>query len=132
RKEILDILHEARKKTTVLFSTHILSDAEKICDEIALLHKGKIVLAGKLDDIRSIRKSSDVELEIVNPQYTEKIVSEFNNAEAAGCGRLIFHEQSDEEMGRLMSFLSDKKILVSRLERIEPDLETVFMEAIKK
>lgn len=132
RKEIMDILHAAGRKTTVLFSTHILSDAEKICDEVALLHKGRIVLKGRLDEIRSMRRCSDVLLDIAEPKYMEQITALFGNAQAVGRGSLVFHEQGDEEMCRLMKFLSDKEIVVNRLERLEPDLETVFMEAVSK
>jgi len=41
RKEILDILGEIRGETTVVFSTHILSDVERICDRAVFLHGGK-------------------------------------------------------------------------------------------
>ena len=41
RKEILDILLAAKEQTTVLFSTHILSDVERICTEAAFLNDGK-------------------------------------------------------------------------------------------
>jgi ABC-2 type transport system ATP-binding protein len=44
RKEILDILQQVKGETTVLFSTHVLSDVEKICDHIVLLHEGEIKL----------------------------------------------------------------------------------------
>ena len=43
RREILELLHSLKERTTVLFSTHILSDVERICDECAVLHKGKLV-----------------------------------------------------------------------------------------
>ena len=42
RKEILDILLSSKKQTTVLFSTHILSDVERICTDVAFLNNGKI------------------------------------------------------------------------------------------
>ena len=41
RKEILDILYKISGTTTVLFSTHILSDVERICDHAAFLNEGK-------------------------------------------------------------------------------------------
>ena len=47
RKELLDILVAVKKETTVLFSTHILSDVEHICDELAFLHEGRIALDRK-------------------------------------------------------------------------------------
>lgn len=46
RKEILDILLAAKEQTTILFSTHILSDVERICTEVAFLNDGKIAISG--------------------------------------------------------------------------------------
>ena len=56
RKELLDILTAAKEETTVLFSTHILSDVEHICDEMAFLHEGKIALKALLMRYVSLRK----------------------------------------------------------------------------
>lgn len=42
RKEILDILLAVKQETTVIFSNHILSNVERICDEIAFLNDGKL------------------------------------------------------------------------------------------
>ncbi|WJY26473.1 ABC transporter ATP-binding protein [Sporosarcina trichiuri] len=48
RAQILSILQAAKQDTTVFFSTHILSDAEQICDRIAMLHGGKIIFDDEL------------------------------------------------------------------------------------
>lgn len=53
RKEILNILLAVRKKATVIFSTHILSDVERICDHVAVLHQGKIQLTGTLAEMKN-------------------------------------------------------------------------------
>ena len=50
RKEILDILASAGEQTTVLFSTHILSDVERICDQFAFLHEGRIIRQGSMEE----------------------------------------------------------------------------------
>lgn len=52
RKEILDILCKISSTTTVLFSTHILSDVERICDHAAFLNDGKIAVCGALQKLR--------------------------------------------------------------------------------
>ena len=49
RKEILDIILKIKDSTTVIFSTHILSDVEAICDHVVVLDKGKNVLEGSID-----------------------------------------------------------------------------------
>lgn len=44
RKEVLDIITSFKGKMTVIFSSHILNDIEKVCDHVILVNKGKIVL----------------------------------------------------------------------------------------
>ncbi len=68
RKEILDILLSVKDHTTVVFSTHILSDVERICDEIALLHNGRTALKGTLEEIKSRRKGNGFDIEFYTPQ----------------------------------------------------------------
>jgi ABC-2 type transport system ATP-binding protein len=51
RKAILDILSDLRGTLTVFFSTHILNDAERICDEVGILDHGRLVLQAKRDDL---------------------------------------------------------------------------------
>ena len=64
RKEVLDILQQIKGRTTVIFSTHILSDVERICDRVAVLHKGNIVLERTMDDLKfRHNKSKTITLE---------------------------------------------------------------------
>jgi ABC-2 type transport system ATP-binding protein len=52
RKDIRDlILAERREGKTVFFSSHILSDVEMLCDRVAMLHRGQVVLAGSLQEL---------------------------------------------------------------------------------
>lgn len=51
--EIRKIIRDIGETRTIIFSTHILSEAEATCDRIAIVHKGKIVADGTTDDIRS-------------------------------------------------------------------------------
>ena len=51
RKEILDIITSLKGKMTVIFSSHILNDIEKICDHVILIHRGKIVLDEECDNL---------------------------------------------------------------------------------
>lgn len=52
RSQILSILKEAKAETTVFFSTHILSDAEQICDRVAMLHDGQIIFQDELSKLQ--------------------------------------------------------------------------------
>lgn len=50
--------HHVEQGNTVFFSTHVLDVAEKICDEVAIIDKGKIIFTGTLDQMRSHFKGS--------------------------------------------------------------------------
>ena len=46
---------------TVFFSTHVLDVAEKICDRVAIIGKGKLVLCGDMDDIKRAKGDESLE-----------------------------------------------------------------------
>jgi len=61
RREIRDLIAELRTSgVTVFMSTHILSDVEALCDEVAILRKGRVAASGKLDDLLATQGESQV------------------------------------------------------------------------
>ena len=52
RKEVRDLIVEERKRgKTILFTSHILSDVERLCDRVAIMHRGKITAYGALHEL---------------------------------------------------------------------------------
>ena len=51
RRDVLDLIAGLRGETTVLFSTHVLADVERICDRVAILDHGRLVVEGELSDL---------------------------------------------------------------------------------
>ena len=68
QKEILDILLTIKEQTTVLFSTHVLSDVERICTDVAFLNDGVVSIQGKLSDIKTKYRSEEYQLETENTE----------------------------------------------------------------
>ncbi|MYL50983.1 ATP-binding cassette domain-containing protein [Halobacillus litoralis] len=52
RRDVLNLMEELKQESTLLYSTHILGDAEEASDEILLMHKGAIVESGSLQEVR--------------------------------------------------------------------------------
>lgn len=66
--EVQQAIHELRNDgRTVIFSTHIMSEAEKLCDRIAIIHNGKILACDTLEGLRS--KTGQHYLEDIFVQY---------------------------------------------------------------
>ena len=53
---------------TVIFSTHIMSEVERLCDHIAVIHDGRLVADGRTDDIRAGRRLEEAFLDLVGYQ----------------------------------------------------------------
>ena len=54
-------LKDAKEGNSVLFSTHVLSVAEQLCDRIAILKKGKLIFQGSLAELKSQYPDKDLE-----------------------------------------------------------------------
>ena len=72
RREILDVIFRLRSKSTVLFSTHLLSDVEAVCDSVTVVDHGKALYEGTVSGIRKSKNQSfeDAVLELLQPGWT--------------------------------------------------------------
>ena len=131
RREILDILVSVKNETTVLFSTHILSDVERICDSVAFLEQGKIVKSGSVDELKKLSGTREFVVETVAEEGFIALTTHFPSATSVGNDRVVF-TGDDSLMRRVMAFIVENEITVSKIERLEPSLENVFMEVMKK
>ena len=127
RKEILDILLTVREQTTVLFSTHILSDVERICTDVAFLNNGRIEIQGKLSDIKTKYRSEEYLMESENDTDTRKLIHAFPEMKQLDKNQLSFSERIYSSFD-VLRVVSDEQIPLLRFERVEPTLETLFME----
>ena len=131
RKEILDILLAIREQTTVLFSTHILSDVERICTDVAFLNSGVVGVQGKLSDIKTRYRSEEYQLETGNDTDMLILQQTFPNMQQIGRNQLVFCE-GDYTVFDILRFIADRHIALLKLERADPTLESLFMEVVKK
>jgi ABC-2 type transport system ATP-binding protein len=133
RKEILGILAKIRDTTTVVFSTHVLSDVERICDRIAVLDQGKIVLSGLLDDIKASRSRPgyliEFALEADLACYREAWLKG-HDAASVTCTGLDAHIASADGV-ELIGLFAQLEIAPLRFEALESSLEDLFMEVVK-
>ena len=131
RKEILDILLLVREQTTVLFSTHILSDVERVCTDVALLNNGVVEIQGSMSEIKTRFRTDGYTLETANEADRNAILRAFPTVKAAEGNVLTLTEQ-DTPVFDVLRFVADQHIPLLKWERSEPTLESLFMEVTKK
>lgn len=137
RKEILDILQQVRGKTTVIFSTHILSDVERICDWMAVLHKGKLALAGTLEQLRARHKVNTLTIEFASASdkehFTalEQMLPFLNGAEQNGISLTLHAGDIAETQTATLSALAEHRLNPVKIEVGEPTIENLFLEVVR-
>ena len=131
RKEILDTLLSVKERTTVLFSTHILSDVERICTDVALLNEGKIAMQGSVDEIKRARRAGEITVETLDENSARKILDRFERVSCKEDGAIVL-SGDDTLMLELMSFISQNRLCVRKIEQAEPSLESLFVEVVNK
>lgn len=131
RKEILDSLLAVKDQTTVLFSTHILSDVERICTDVALLHDGAVSVQGTLADIKSAYRREEYLLETETPEALALLQQTFPGMRLQGQHQLIFREQ-ENTLFDVLRFVTDRRLPLLKLEHLEPTLESLFMEVVEQ
>ncbi|HYM00831.1 MAG TPA: ABC transporter ATP-binding protein [Blastocatellia bacterium] len=127
QESFYELLFDARRQgRTVFMSSHVLSEVERVCDRIALLRKGKLVLLSTVEEIRKLaaRKvrvffAENVTAPVEFPQMTKRVHIEDNR------WTLTIHG----ELGPLFQVLS--RLPVRDIEIEEPKLEDVLIKYYK-
>lgn len=140
RKEILTILEQVKEHTTVLFSTHILSDVERICDTIGFLHNGELAYESSLEEIKHGFGNNSMNNGFVIEFFEEKSAVQFKDIftkagkqiETDGQNRIICHEKEDKTYWEAINIMKENLILPMKVEFIEPTLESLFMQIVEK
>jgi ABC-2 type transport system ATP-binding protein len=130
RREILDILLTARQETTVLFSTHILSDVERICTDVALLRNGRLAVSGRLSDIMTRHRSDRYVMETETDGDALLLCRTFPKIRQTDKNEISFSENDHSEFD-VLKFVAEKRIHVLKFQREETGLESLFTEVSK-
>jgi len=132
RKEVRDIiLHLKDEGKTVFFSTHILSDAELICDEVAILVQGKLRNQGKLDHLLNPKvKSIDLCLRGVSKEKLMR-VEMLSSAMTVHGENLLISVDSEQGLEKLLAWVAQEKAQVISITPRKETLEDLFLEEYK-
>lgn len=128
QKKFYDLLKEENKKgVTIFFSSHVLSEVQKICDRVAIIKEGRIV---KIEDMSSITSNNYKKIKIdTDDKFSKK---DFN---IKGINNLVINDKEISfiykgDINIIINKLKDIKL--SNISIIDPDLEEIFMHYYSK
>jgi ABC-2 type transport system ATP-binding protein len=113
---------------TILLSTHMMAEAEKLVDEIVLIHQGKAVLAGELDDVRASFGKNTVHLTFDGDgQFLAGLAGVAQARIETNVAELHLHAGADPQ-GVLAAAVA--RLRVTRFEVASPSLEEIFIDRV--
>ena len=138
RRKLLDYLkNKVQTGLTIFYTTHILSEAEYLCDKIAIIDKGKILTVDSPDDLKNqfgkektikihlLKKQSDIDSLLVDiPDYEINFDT--------GTTIIIHSEQSELILLRVLKILNENNIDIEDLSAVPTNLEDIFLKMMRE
>jgi ABC-2 type transport system ATP-binding protein len=135
RREVLDMMRAMKSETTILFSTHVLPDAEEISDDLLIMNEGRIVIAGSKSAIMEQYRQPIIRLrgEVPLDEWLPKFIALEGIDNVVCSGEHAQLEASDMSKGRiaLIKLIAELGIPIRKLEVAELSLEDIFMKAVQ-
>lgn len=136
RREVLELLEKLKQEATVLFSTHILNDAEEVCESILFLHDGEIIESGTMDQFREKYQQSKIDLVfqgsaddyLKSLENDPKIIS----IKIEGTKASVFASDIDDVKSTILKKAVQENWPLYKYEISSISLEDVFMKVVQK
>ena len=133
RREIRELIAELREQgKTVFMSTHILSDIEALCDNVAILRKGKLAATGKLDDLlmqSGERQSYEIVAKGVSKEMLQTQISDVSGAEIFAKPNGANIQVADEtDIDRVLQIIRNSGGNLVSVQPVKQSLEELFVK----
>ncbi|PZF89298.1 ABC transporter ATP-binding protein [Listeria ivanovii] len=136
RREIILLLEKLKKEITILFSTHILKDAEEICDRIAIIKKGELVTDKTVEQLMQEESSSIFDVEFIGDTGAWQQILKQNDyiEKMEKIGTVYQVHTTDRKAGAeaILKALLEVNGELIRVENRHQNLEEIFMEKVEK
>lgn len=137
RREILELIGLIKQETTILFSTHVLHDAEEVSDDVLIMRGGEILESGSLEEVRErhrqplIRIEADQPLEAWAAGLQERLGRDMlSEIIVQGRSAQLTAVNMERAMVGVMADLAAAKVPVRKYEAASSTLEELFMKVV--
>ena len=133
RKEVRDLILRLKESgKTVLFSSHILHDAEVLCDRVAMILKGRLVACGRVNDLMDQGASHQVELVVdhLTPEGLDHLRPLADKVVMQG-DRMLVVLKSQQQVGGALEIIRSAKASLVSLNPQKGSLEDLFIREVE-
>jgi len=138
RRKLLDYLkNKVKTGLTIFYTTHILSEAEYLCDKIAIIDKGKILTVDSPDDLKNqFGKEKTIKIHLLKKQSNiDSLLVDIPDYEInfdTGTTIIIHSEQSELILLRVLKILNENNIDIEDLSAVPTNLEDIFLKMMRE
>ncbi|HZS04127.1 MAG TPA: ATP-binding cassette domain-containing protein [Blastocatellia bacterium] len=127
-----EVVHDMKRRNrTIIFSTHLMEQAEQMCDEICLINRGRKVLDG---NVREIKRGFGHRAIALEGENFDGLLD--NPALVRKANRFQYHVEVELEDGanpqELLRALVNGGAKLTRFEMVEPSLNEIFIESVNR
>lgn len=136
RRKLFDFLkNKVKTGLTIFYTTHILSEAEYLCDKIAIIDRGEILTVDSPDSLKNkFGKEKTIKIHVVNSENLSKIFSDFDECEVDlrnGRTIAIYTQQTELILQKILKILNENEIEIEDITVIPTDLEEIFLKMVE-
>ncbi len=133
RMRILESISQFER--TVFFSSHILSDIERVSDEVGIIHKGRLLIQSELNTLKKMFIKPVLEVTVEEGlSILEKMVLQCNwveNIQKEGNSLRILSKDIEESKKEIPRLIYESKAIVTKYEVLSPELEDIFKQIVE-
>ena len=132
RYQLWDFLKEQNKNgKTILLTTHYIEEAEKLCDQIAIINEGNIIANGKTEDLISSMGKNHIIIETNLDDNTD--IEDFKWKYSINKNKLVIETNNpDSDIIDIIEFMKQKSIPINKIRSEQSTLEEIFINLTNK
>ena len=128
RQFMLDTLFQVVKQgdRSIIMSSHLMDDVERICDRMLMIHKGQVIAQGRIEDLKAIDREIEISVWGGSSRIEEKLKDMGQSVRRTG--RIMRVTRVDDSTyGTIIQAAAETNVQIRKMEDYEPSLEDLFI-----
>ncbi|HKT39988.1 MAG TPA: ABC transporter ATP-binding protein, partial [Ktedonobacterales bacterium] len=138
RHDVLEVIAGLRGKSTVFMSSHVLADVERVCDSVAIINRGRLIVSSTVADLqeRYAQPIFTIEPEPGQDEQVQGLIAALREASWAGevvqeHGVIrVLARDTAQASGAILGLIAAHHVEAQRFERGRPSLEDIFLRLV--
>ena len=136
RKEVLDLIESLRGQCTVLMSTHILADVQRVCDVIGIIARGKMIVQSRRETLLAQFATPVFEIECADTTRLQRWADSLRQrawvtaVSVDNVTARVVVKDTELAKRELLASAVQADLMLDRYEEIKPSLEDVFLRLV--